>query len=76
MGEQKKTGERRSDRYELKRKTGERDREREREPGYISFGSIIKSGDNKYVMGTFSTKCGCLSFLEMGPLGDKPGKSN
>lgn len=28
MGEQKKTGERRSDRYELKRKTGERDRER------------------------------------------------
>lgn len=52
-------------------------RERERvSKTHIPSGFVIKTGDNKYVMGAFSTKCGCLSFLEMGPQGDRPRKND
>lgn len=50
------------------------ERQRAGEKTYIPTGSIIKTGDNKYVMGFFFTKCGSLSFLEMGPQGDRPRK--
>lgn len=53
----------------------ERERERESKT-HIPSGSVIKTGDNKYVMGAFSTKCGCLSLLEMGPQGDRPRKND
>lgn len=57
-----------------------RESERQKERGrktHIPSGSVIKTGGgNKYVMGAFSTKCGCLSLLEMGPQGDMPRKND
>lgn len=58
-----------------KRERGERELGKESKT-HIPSGSVIKTGDNKYVMGAFSTKCGCLSFLEMGPQGDRPRKND
>lgn len=57
----------------LKGETTERERESKT---HIPSGSVIKTGDNKYVMGAFSTKCGCFSLLEMGPQGDRPRKND
>lgn len=55
----------------------ERETERWRDSKtHMPSGSVIKTGDNKYVMGAFSTKRGCLSLLEMGPQGDRPRKND
>ena len=69
----KKQKERRSHPSKLKGETRERERVSKT---HIPSGFVIKTGDNKYVMGAFSTKCGCLSFLEMGPQGDRPRKND
>lgn len=70
---EKREEETRSPPSKLKGETRERERESKT---HIPSGSVIKTGDNKYVMGAFSTKCGCLSLLEMGPQGDRPRKND